>query len=104
LNLLNIISTYGQRSADWVWKHSPQDVKGHIIRCIAGHVCDPTGEKVIYIKMRQLAQEVNDSRLDVSRALNEMESEGLIKLLRGRFVIPEMKMLINGKHAVPNKS
>ena len=104
LNLLNIISTFGQRSADWVWRHSPQDVKGHIIRWIAGHVSDPIGEKIVYIKMRQLAQEVNDSRLDVSKALNEMESEGLIKLLRGRFIVPEMRMLINGNQTISNKS
>ena len=44
--------------------------------------------------MTQLAVEVGDSRLDVSRALNHMQSQGLMALYRGRIEIPQMERLL----------
>ena len=44
--------------------------------------------------MNQIALEVNDSRLDVSRVLNKMQEEGLIHLYRGRIGIPSLERLI----------
>jgi DNA-binding GntR family transcriptional regulator len=43
--------------------------------------------------MERLAVEVNDSRLDVSRALNDMQRRGLLELHRGRIVIPSLERL-----------
>ena len=37
--------------------------------------------------MTQLANEINDSRLDVSRALNRLEEQGWLKLSRGNIDI-----------------
>jgi hypothetical protein len=44
--------------------------------------------------MKRLAEEVNDSRLDVSGVLNEMQQEGLIVLYRGRIEIPMLERLL----------
>ena len=44
--------------------------------------------------MEQLAREVNDSRLDVSRALNAMQRDGLLVLRRGRIEIPSLEHLL----------
>jgi DNA-binding GntR family transcriptional regulator len=44
--------------------------------------------------MKQLANELNDSRLDVSKALNEMEEDGLLNLHRGRIEIPMLERLL----------
>jgi DNA-binding GntR family transcriptional regulator len=44
--------------------------------------------------MTQLAAELNDSRLDISRALNEMEDDGLLTLHRGRIEIPMLERLL----------
>ena len=41
-----------------------------------------------------LAQELNDSRLNVSRVLNQLQYEGLIELHRGRVVIPQLERLL----------
>ena len=44
--------------------------------------------------MRQIANELNDSRLDVSKELNGMENDGLLTLYRGRIEIPMMERLL----------
>ena len=43
--------------------------------------------------MEQLAVEVSDTRLNVSRTLNSMQQRGLIELHRGRIVIPMLERL-----------
>jgi DNA-binding GntR family transcriptional regulator len=44
--------------------------------------------------MNQLAAELNDSRLDISRTLNQMEDDGLLTLHRGRIEIPMLERLL----------
>ena len=51
-------------------------------------------KKSLKIKMERLAHELNDSRLDVSKALNKMESENLVILHRGLVEIPAFELLI----------
>lgn len=45
------------------------------------------------IKMETLAQELNDSRLDISTALNSMQKAGLLTLSRGKIFIPHAEKL-----------
>jgi DNA-binding GntR family transcriptional regulator len=45
--------------------------------------------------MTQLAAEVGDSRLDVSRALNSLQDDGLLRLHRGIIEVPQLEHLIN---------
>ena len=44
--------------------------------------------------MQQLADQLNDSRLDVSQALNQLQKEGLLSLYRGRIEIPMLERLL----------
>ena len=44
--------------------------------------------------MTRLAEELNDSRLNVSRALNMLQGEGLLELHRGRIEIPQLERLL----------
>ena len=44
--------------------------------------------------MTRLAEEMNVKRIYVSQALNELQSEGLIQLERGRIYIPALENLI----------
>ena len=41
--------------------------------------------------MTQLAKEINDSRLDVSKALNRMEEMGILELKRGYIYIEKIE-------------
>jgi hypothetical protein len=44
--------------------------------------------------MQRIADELNDSRLDISRTLNEMQADGLLTLHRGRIEIPLLERLL----------
>jgi DNA-binding GntR family transcriptional regulator len=44
--------------------------------------------------MTQLADEIGDSRLDISRALNQLQDEGLLQLYRGRIKVMQMERLL----------
>ena len=44
--------------------------------------------------MTCLADQLNDSRLNVSRVLNQLEREGLVTLTRGCITIPQLERLL----------
>lgn len=94
LNLLNLFATQTQKTARMLWQHVPYSLENRIVRFFAQHCLYPAGPKVFHILMNRLANELNDSRLDVSRALNALQHEGKIELRRGRVVIPQMERLL----------
>ena len=94
LNLLNMFATQTQKTSRLLWQHVPNSLEDRIVRFFAQHCIYPAGPKVFYILMNRLADELNDSRLDVSRALNVLQCEGKIVLHRGRVEIPQMERLL----------
>lgn len=93
LNLLNILSTSSQRLSRQIWKHTPADTQSRIVEFLRAHSSIPSGKKVVHTKMQQLADELNESRIDVSIALNKMHDEGKIVLQRGIITVPKLEML-----------
>ena len=94
LNMLNIMATEAQRLSHRPWRTAPQSLRERITRFLLTHVLYPAGPKTFFILMRRLADEVGDSRLDVSRTLNQMQSDGLLTLHRGRIEIPMIERLL----------
>lgn len=94
INLVNLFATNTQKLLSRPWARTPRDLRGRIIRFFITHCQRPAGPKTVYILMEQLAIEMNDSRLDVSRALNAMQADGLIQLSRGRIIIPALERLL----------
>ena len=94
LNLLNMFATQTQKTSRLLWQHVPSSLEDRIVRFFAQHCLYPAGPKVFHILMNRLADELNDSRLNVSRALNALQCEGKIVLRRGRVVIPLMERLL----------
>jgi CRP-like cAMP-binding protein len=94
LNLLNMYATQTQKMSRMLWQHVPDSLENRIVRFLAQHCLYPAGPKVFYILMNRLASELNDSRLDVSRALNALQRDGKIVLRRGRVEIPLMERLL----------
>jgi len=94
LNLLNLLATLSQRRGHWPWRKAPADLRQRIVCFFLDHSVYPAGSKTFHILMNQLAQEVNDSRLDVSRVLNAMQTEGLLRLRRGIIEIPSLERLL----------
>ena len=94
LNLLNLLSTQVQRRSRHSWRRAPADVQQLIVRFLLDRCVYPAGPKEVSILMRQLARELNATRLEVSEALNSMQDAGLLTLRRGRIVIPLMEHLV----------
>jgi len=94
LNLLNLLSTQSQRKGRLAWRRTPENLRQRIVHFLLDHCIYPAGPKMVYILMEQLAHELNDSRLDVSRALNGMQHDGLLVLHRGRIEIPSLERLL----------
>lgn len=94
LNLLNMFATQTQKTSRLLWQHVPDSLQNRIVRFFAQHCVYPAGPKVFHILMNRLADELNDSRLNVSRALNDLQREGKIVLRRGRVEIPLMERLL----------
>jgi len=93
LNLLNLLSTLAQQRGHRPWRRVSPPLTDRIARFFTDHSHYPAGRKEVHILMERLAVEVNDSRLDVSRALNDMQRRGLLELHRGRIVIPSLERL-----------
>lgn len=94
LNLLGTLSTALQKERQELWRGAPRDLETRIIDFLRRRCLSPTGSKTIMIKMQTLAAMLNDSRLDISHALNNMQGQGLLKLSRGKITIPDMHQLI----------
>lgn len=94
INLLNLISAQTQKQNRRLLRVPPKSLEERIVRFFESHCLRLGGEKVIRTKMTRIAEEVNDSRLDVSRALNILQKEGLLQLHRERITIPALEKLL----------
>ncbi len=96
LNLLNIFATQAQKLSRQPWRQCPQSLRERVVRFFVQHCVYPAGAKTFYILMNRLAEELNESRLDISRTLNGMQSDGLLTLHRGRIEIMSLEHMLMG--------
>ena len=94
LNLMNLLATQTQKHSRQPWRPCTMTLNGRLIRFFATHCVYPAGHKMFYVLMNRLAAELNDSRLNVSRALNQLQKDGMVILHRGRIEIPLMERLL----------
>ncbi len=94
LNMLNMMATETHRLMYHPWRPCPKSLRERLTHFFFAHCQYPAGSKTFYILMRQLADLLNDSRLDISDALNAMQSDGLLTLHRGRIEIPMLERLL----------
>jgi len=94
LNMLNLMATETQRLLHHPWRTCPKSLRERITHFFFAHCQYPAGRKTFYILMRQLADLLNDSRIDISEALNQMQDDGLLTLYRGRIEIPMLERLL----------
>lgn len=94
LNIMNHFATLAQKKMRQAWTRPPQSLEERVIRFLVQHSTYPAGHKVFNILMTRLADELNDSRLNVSRVLNEMQHKGMITLGRGKIDIPQIERLL----------
>jgi CRP-like cAMP-binding protein len=94
LNLVNLFATQTQKHLHQIWWRCPHTLRERLIRFLVQHCIYPAGTKTFYILMESLAEELNDSRLNVSRVLNQLQREGLVELHRGRVDVPQIERLL----------
>ncbi|MGN1263146.1 MAG: Crp/Fnr family transcriptional regulator [Prevotella sp.] len=97
LNLLNIFATQTQKLQRRPWTRCPRNLHNRIVRFFIDHCNHPAGKKIFHIKMEQLALELNDSRINISRALNAMQDKGMVTLGRSRIEIAAIEHLMMGE-------
>lgn len=93
INLLNNLATSVQKAEDRNWMSTRNSLRMRIVHFVTRHCLRPAGEKTIKIKMNCLAEELNDSRINISKELNKMQTERLISLSRGVIHIPALEHL-----------
>lgn len=93
LNLLNIVSTQSQKLTRLPWRTPPQTIRQKVVRFVEDRSIRPTGTKTLNIKMETLAVLIGESRLNLSRCLNEMHAEGIIHISRAIITIPSLEKL-----------
>ncbi len=87
INLLNIICRKTQQMKEHIWHYNSTEISGRIVQFIANHCETQKGEKHISIKMERLAALLCETRLNISKALNEMQDAGHLTLHRGGITI-----------------
>lgn len=94
LNMLNLLATQSQRTLHRFWRRSPQSLTDRIVRFMLDHASYPAGVKSFHIVMKRLGQELGANRIDISKALNKMQEQGLLVLHRGRIEVPSLERLL----------
>jgi CRP-like cAMP-binding protein len=94
VNMLNLLATTSQRLWHRRWRPAPLSLQERVIRFFTDHVVYPAGPKEVHILMTQLARQVSDTRLNVSRVLNALQERELVRLQRAVIVIPSLEQLL----------
>ena len=93
LNLLNSISMQAQRMSHIPWRQQPSDIRQQFVNFLRLRCLTQAGRKVLRITMEDLAQELHQSRLNISRMLNALQRDGLLTMSRGIITIPQLETL-----------
>ena len=93
LNLLNSISMQAQRMSRIPWRQQSSDIRQQFINFLRLRCLTQAGCKVLRIRMEELAKELHQSRLNVSRMLNALQNEGLLTMSRGIIIVPQLETL-----------
>lgn len=94
LNYLNILSNRAQIMNKRLWRTHSTTTRQKIINFLHHRCSHKNGKKVLYIKMEILASLIDDTRINVSKALNELAAQDLLTLSRKTISVPDINMLL----------
>lgn len=95
LNYLNIISNRAQSANIKLWNSHIGCTKEKLMNFLTLRCLTTSGKKTLTITMEDLASLIDDTRINVSRALNEFQEIGILTLGRKKITIEDMAALIN---------
>lgn len=102
LNYLNMLSNRAQTVYRKLKSPHASDTLDKIVNFMQLRCITPTGEKKLQIRMEDLAEQIDDTRINVSKVLNELKDGGVIRLSRRIIDIPDMETLSNYKENKKN--
>lgn len=94
INYLNLVSTQMQQASRLLWLSRPANLTARLVQFVGARLLRPAGKKELQILRPQLAQELQDTPLNVSRVLLNLQREQLVTLHRGRIVVPSFEKLL----------
>lgn len=95
LNVLNTISTSAQRAGSAFWRTPPTTIPRKIATFVAHRSLRPAGPKTLSIRLTDLGSAIGESRLNVSRSLHGLETQGLVALARQTIIIHHLEQLLS---------
>lgn len=99
MNYYNILSNRVQVANTKLWSSLNGNTHNRIVQFMQQRTQLATGEKRVFIKMEDLAELIDDTRINVSKSLNELQEQGIVKLSRKEILIPDFE-----KFSALNKS
>lgn len=92
-NMINIACSRMQRVVAENRDFITRNIREKIFRVVSAMSSTPKGTKHISVKMEDLAEMIDETRLNVSKELNSMKQEGIAKIKRGEIVIDNINDL-----------
>lgn len=92
-NLINYTSNLLRKVNDERSEVIPMAIEEKIQRLVSQMCKIPDGRKMVKIKMEELADCIQETRLNVSKVLNHWDDEGLIELKRSGWEVVDLKNL-----------
>lgn len=94
LNYLNILSNRAQVAYEKLWNCHTGNTEEKILTFLTQRSMKPEGEKILKIKMEDLASLIDETRINVSKVLNDLQEQGLVQLSRKEISIPALEKLV----------
>ncbi|MBR5891688.1 MAG: Crp/Fnr family transcriptional regulator [Bacteroidaceae bacterium] len=94
MNILNLTSQRTQQKEKHIWKDRSMNIPEKIADFFASRSELPDGRKALKTKMEDMAAILGETRINISRALNELQTRGAVELKRKEIIVPSLKKLI----------
>ena len=93
LNYLNILSNRCQTASHKLWNGHIGTLENKFVSFLLNRCQIAEGEKYLQITMEDLSNLINETRINVSRMLNDLQQKGLVQLKRKEIYIPALDKL-----------
>ena len=93
IDYLNILSNRAQVAYEKLWNSHIGNTEEKILNFLVLRSMKPEGKKILKIKMEDLASLIDETRINVSKVLNDLQEQGLVQLSRKEISIPALEKL-----------
>lgn len=93
MNIMNLLCAKVQKAERLLREGEPKTVEEKIVQFIRRYAITGKGTKLLQIKMEDLANHIQETRINVSNVLKAWNQQGLIKQGRGTIIVEEVGKL-----------